>query len=82
MSVERADLSHTGDQSSFAGPARVVANVGDDMVFGVEAGAPLDGGAMVLMVLASLPPLPETANSQHDRTHLIDMDQPSPTRSH
>jgi hypothetical protein len=37
---------------------------------------------MVLMVLASLPPLPETANSQHDRTHLIDMDQPSPTRSH
>jgi len=34
-------------QSSFAQPARVVANVGDDLVFGIEAGAARDGGAMV-----------------------------------
>jgi hypothetical protein len=34
-------------QSSFAEPARVVANVGEDMVLGIEAGAPRDGGAMV-----------------------------------
>lgn len=34
-------------QSSFAAPARVVANVGDDMNFGIEAGAPRDSGAMV-----------------------------------
>jgi hypothetical protein len=34
-------------QVSFAQPARVVANVGNDMVFGIEQGAPRDGGAMV-----------------------------------
>src|SRR5215831_10268344 len=34
-------------QSSFAQAARVVANVGDDMVFGIEPGAPRDGGALV-----------------------------------
>lgn len=34
-------------QSSFAAPARVVANVGDDMELGIEAGAPRDGGSMV-----------------------------------
>ena len=34
-------------QSSFAEPARVVANVGDEMVFGIESGARCDGGAMV-----------------------------------
>jgi hypothetical protein len=34
-------------QSSFATAARVVANVGDDTEFGIEAGAPRDGGAMV-----------------------------------
>ena len=34
-------------QSSFAQAARVVANVGDDMVFGIEQGAPRDAGAMV-----------------------------------
>src|SRR6516165_6912619 len=37
-------------QSSFAEPARVVANVGNDMVFGIEAGAPRDGGAMVTFI--------------------------------
>jgi uncharacterized protein DUF1833 len=37
-------------QSSFAEPARVVANVGDDMVFGIESGAPRDGGAMVTFI--------------------------------
>jgi len=34
-------------QVSFAEPARVVANVGDDMIFGIEPGAPRDAGAMV-----------------------------------
>lgn len=34
-------------QSSFASPARVVANVGDDMSFGIEAGAPRDSGSTV-----------------------------------
>jgi hypothetical protein len=34
-------------QSSFASPARVVANVGNDMSFGIEAGAPRDAGSMV-----------------------------------
>jgi uncharacterized protein DUF1833 len=37
-------------QSSFAQAARVVANVGDDMVFGIEPGAPRDGGAMVTFI--------------------------------
>jgi hypothetical protein len=37
-------------QSSFAEPARVVANVGDDMAFGIEPGAPRDGGAMVTFI--------------------------------
>ena len=37
MSAERADLIQLEFwQSSFDGPARVVANVGDDMVFGIE----------------------------------------------
>lgn len=34
-------------QSSFDAPARVVANVGDDMTFGIEVGAVRDGGATV-----------------------------------
>lgn len=34
-------------QSSFAAPARVVANVGSDMSFGIEVGAPRDSGATV-----------------------------------
>jgi hypothetical protein len=34
-------------QASFAQPARVVANVGDDMMFGIEQGAPRDAGEMV-----------------------------------
>src|SRR6516162_9516801 len=34
-------------QSSFDEPARIVANVGDDMFFGIEPGAPHDGGASV-----------------------------------
>ena len=37
-------------QSSFAQAARVVANVGDDMMFGIEAGAPRDAGAMVTFI--------------------------------
>lgn len=34
-------------QSSFDVPARIVANVGDDMEFGIEAGAAFNGGEMV-----------------------------------
>jgi hypothetical protein len=34
-------------QSSFDAPARIVANVGDDMFLGIEPGAPHDGGALV-----------------------------------
>lgn len=34
-------------QSSFDAPARVVANVGDDMQFGMEVGAPFNSGEMV-----------------------------------
>jgi hypothetical protein len=34
-------------QSSFDQPARVVANVGDDMQFGIEDGAPFDAGGTV-----------------------------------
>ena len=33
-------------QSSFDAPARIVANVGDDMFFGIEPGAAHDGGAL------------------------------------
>jgi len=35
---------------SFAQAARVVANVGDDMAFGIEAGASRDGGSMVTFI--------------------------------
>jgi len=35
---------------SFAQAARVVANVGDDMTFGIEAGAPRDGGSIVTFI--------------------------------
>jgi hypothetical protein len=49
-------------QSSFEQPARVVANVGDDMVLGIEASAPRDGGAMVSSVPArSRPTIPSSA---------------------
>jgi hypothetical protein len=41
-------------QSSFDAPARIVANVGDDMMFGIEAGAPRDGGAMVTFTACPL----------------------------
>lgn len=34
-------------QSSFASPARIVTNVGDDMTLGIEIGAPRDSGSMV-----------------------------------
>nr|DAH82772.1 MAG TPA: protein of unknown function (DUF1833) [Caudoviricetes sp.] len=34
-------------QPSFDAPARIVANVGDDMSFGLEVGAPFDGGQTV-----------------------------------
>jgi hypothetical protein len=37
-------------QSSFDQPARVVANVGDDMMLGIENGAPHDGGSMVAFI--------------------------------
>lgn len=37
-------------QSSFAEPARIVANVGDDMEFGIELGATFDPGEMVTFV--------------------------------
>lgn len=37
-------------QASFDQPARVVANVGDDMTFGIEAGAPRNGGEMVTFI--------------------------------
>lgn len=45
-----ARIYHTLEiwQSSFASPARVVANVGDDMSFGIEMGAPRDSGSTVL----------------------------------
>jgi hypothetical protein len=47
-----ARIFHTVEvwQSSFAQPARVVANVGDDMAFGIEPSAPRDGGAMVTFI--------------------------------
>jgi hypothetical protein len=34
-------------QTSFDLPARVIANVGDDIMLGIENGAPRDGGSMV-----------------------------------
>ena len=37
-------------QASFAQPARVVANVGNDMQFGIEPDAPRDAGAMVTFI--------------------------------
>ena len=37
-------------QSSFDEPARVVANVGDDMSFGIEVGAPRNGGETVTFI--------------------------------
>ncbi|MCA1400200.1 DUF1833 family protein [Bradyrhizobium sp. BRP56] len=37
-------------QSSFDQPARVVANVGDDMAFGLEAGAPRNAGETVTFI--------------------------------
>ncbi|UFX41789.1 DUF1833 domain-containing protein [Bradyrhizobium sp. 41S5] len=37
-------------QSSFDQPARVVANVGDDMAFGLEAGAPRNAGESVTFI--------------------------------
>jgi uncharacterized protein DUF1833 len=41
-------------QASFDQPARVVANVGDDMVFGIEPDAAHDGGAMVNFIACPL----------------------------
>ncbi|MGX1353467.1 hypothetical protein AB7M49_007088 [Bradyrhizobium elkanii] len=37
-------------QSSFDQPARVVANVGDDMAFGLEVGAPRNDGEVVTFI--------------------------------
>jgi hypothetical protein len=37
-------------QSSFAEPARIVANVGDDMQFGIEVGAAFNPGEMVTFI--------------------------------
>jgi hypothetical protein len=41
-------------QASFAAPARIVANVGDDMTFGIEASAPRDAGSMVTFTACPL----------------------------
>jgi hypothetical protein len=49
-------------QSSFDAPARVVTNVGEDMVLGIEAGAPRDGDAMVTFTAC-----PFTANYPEQR---------------
>ena len=54
MSAERADLLHAGDLAIVLRCARIVANVGDDMMFGIEAGAPRDGGAMVTFTACPL----------------------------
>jgi hypothetical protein len=37
-------------QASFDVPARVVANVGDDIMLGIENGAPRDGGGIVTFI--------------------------------
>ena len=47
MSAERAGHLYKIWQVSFAEPARVVANVGDDMAFGIEPNTPRDAGATV-----------------------------------
>jgi len=47
MSAGRAHLLHARDLAIVVPRAGVVANVGNDMVFGIEAGAPRDGGAIV-----------------------------------
>jgi Domain of unknown function (DUF1833) len=58
-------------QSSFAQAARVVANVGDDMVFGIEPGAPRDGGAMVTFIACPLSAeYPEQREGQPPSTRL------------
>jgi len=51
-----ARIYHTLEiwQSSFDEPARIVANVGDDVILGIEAGAPRDGGAMVTFIACPL----------------------------
>jgi hypothetical protein len=51
MSAECAHLFYTLKiwQSSFAQRARVVTDVGDDMLSGIEARAPCDGGEMVAL---------------------------------
>jgi hypothetical protein len=49
-------------QSSFAEPARVVADVGANMVLGIEAGAPRDGGTLVTFT-----PWPFTADYPEQR---------------
>lgn len=47
-----ARIYHTLEiwQSSFDAPARVVANVGDDMVFGIEQAGPRNGGELVTFI--------------------------------
>jgi hypothetical protein len=48
MSAELAGVFHAGNISvEFRCPARVVANVGNDMSFGTEAGAPFNAGETV-----------------------------------
>jgi hypothetical protein len=51
MSAERAHLFYTLKiwQSSFAQRARVVTDVDDDTLSGIEARAPCDGGEMVAL---------------------------------
>lgn len=50
MSAECAHYALEIGQSSFAEPARVVANVGEDKVLGIETGAARDGGTMVMFI--------------------------------
>ena len=47
-----AQVYHTLEiwQASFDQAARVVANVGDDIMLGIENGAPRDGGSMVTFI--------------------------------
>src|SRR5262244_3557017 len=55
-------------QSSFDEPARIVANVGDDMFFGIEPGAPHDGGVLVQFAACPLTAdYPEQRAGQQDQ---------------
>ncbi|WP_027578489.1 DUF1833 family protein [Bradyrhizobium sp. Ai1a-2] len=58
-------------QASFAEPARVVTNVGDDMTFGIEAGAPRNGGEMVTFIACPFQAsYPEQREGQPPQTNI------------